>query len=108
VNEVRLTLQGQRKPHYTVEEVAELSGRTPYTVRRWIAEKRIAASRISGTGPRGRLLIAREELDTLIRSGLGTDIPDAVANSDRSTPSNVNVQGRPGQVADATSVNKRS
>jgi excisionase family DNA binding protein len=75
---LRAVLQGRRKSHYTVEEVAELTGRTPYTVRRWVTEKRIKAIRLSGTGPKGRLLIPREELDALISAGLGAEIPDAV------------------------------
>jgi excisionase family DNA binding protein len=74
---IRTTLQSRRKDHYTVDEVAKLTGRTPYTVRRWISESRLKAIRISGTGPKGRLLIPRDELDTLIASGLGAKIPDA-------------------------------
>ncbi len=77
---IRATLQARRKDHYTVEEVAELTGRTPYTVRRWITEKRIKAIRISGTGPKGRLLVPREELDTLIAAGLGARVPDGAAD----------------------------
>jgi excisionase family DNA binding protein len=76
---IRATLEARRKDHYTVEEVADLTGRTPYTVRRWISEERIKAIRISGTGPKGRLLIPREEVDAIIGSGLGAQIPDAVA-----------------------------
>src|SRR4051794_11890632 len=68
---IREALQTQRKPHYTVAEVAKLTGRTPYTVRRWITDSKIKAIRISGTGPKGRLLISREELDTLIAVGMG-------------------------------------
>jgi excisionase family DNA binding protein len=74
---IRATLEARRKPHYTVDEVAELTGRTPYTVRRWISEERIQATRIEGTGPKGRLLIAREEVDALIAAGLGAQVPDA-------------------------------
>jgi len=78
IERIRETLEARRKDHYTVDEVAELTGRTPYTVRRWISEERIKAIRIAGTGPKGRLLIAREEVDALIASGLGAQIPDAV------------------------------
>src|SRR4051794_20655176 len=45
---IRATLQSRRKDHYTVEEVAHLTGRSAYTVRRWITEQRIKAIRISG------------------------------------------------------------
>jgi excisionase family DNA binding protein len=76
LNEVRATLRSRHKALYTVEEVAEMTGRTPYTVRRWISEQRIKAIRISGTGPKGRLLIPREQINNLIESGLGGCVPD--------------------------------
>jgi excisionase family DNA binding protein len=79
LDEIRATLQARRKDNYTVEEVAGFTGRTPYTVRRWITEKRIKAIRIFGTGPKGRLLIPRKELDALIASGLGARIPESAA-----------------------------
>jgi len=75
---IRSQLAGARKPFYTVEEVACLTGRTPYTVRRWISEKRIRADRVAGTGPKGRLLIAGDQLDTLIVAGQGAEIPAVV------------------------------
>lgn len=78
VADIRATLAAKRKPQYTVEEVADLTGRSAYTVRRWISEGRLKAIRISGTGPKGRLLIAREEIDRLISTGLGANVPDAV------------------------------
>jgi excisionase family DNA binding protein len=78
VDALRQLLTSRRKDLYTVEEVADLTGRTPYTVRRWIGEKRIKATRISGTGPKGRLLIPREEVEALIAAGLGARVPEAV------------------------------
>ncbi|MFO0952628.1 MAG: helix-turn-helix domain-containing protein [Isosphaeraceae bacterium] len=69
------TLSGRCKPHYTVEEVAELTSRSPYTVRRWVAEGRITATRLAEGGPRGRLLIARAELDRLVENGRGAAVP---------------------------------
>jgi excisionase family DNA binding protein len=72
-------LAGTRKEYYTIEEIAQMTGRTPYTVRRWVAEKRILATRVSGTGPRGRLLVAREQLERIISSGFGGEVPTGVS-----------------------------
>ncbi len=69
LSELRLTLVGQLKSHLTVEEVAKEVGRAPYTVRAWIRDGRIGAIRVSGSGPKGRLLIPREELRKLIAAG---------------------------------------
>jgi excisionase family DNA binding protein len=71
LHEIRELLAGARKPVLTVEEVAALTGRTPYTVRRWIALGRIRATRVNGSGPKGRLLMAREQLDSLLGEGKG-------------------------------------
>lgn len=82
IEEVRQLLAGQLKSHYTVEEVAELTGRAPYTVRTWIKQGRIAAARVAGTGPKGRLLVARDELRKLVDSGLGGRTPEVPVRSD--------------------------
>src|SRR5262249_52930065 len=81
LGEIRAVLAGARKPFLTVEEFAEVTGRSAYTVRRWITENRIEARRISGAGPRGRLLIPREEIDKLILEGKGSTIPAAQTRS---------------------------
>jgi excisionase family DNA binding protein len=78
VRDIRELLTGTRKEWLTVEEVAELTGRATYTVRRWIAAGRLKAVRVRGTGPRGRLLVARSELQGLISAGLGGDVPAAL------------------------------
>ena len=57
LNEILDRLAGEIKSHYPVGEVAQLTGRSPYTVRRWISEGMISATRVAGAGPRGRLLI---------------------------------------------------
>jgi excisionase family DNA binding protein len=75
---VRELLAGRRKEHFVVEEFAELIGRSSYTVRRWISEGKLHAIRIRDGGPRGRLLIPRNEVERLIAAARGGDIPDAV------------------------------
>ena len=75
---IKHTLSGAHKSHYTVDEVARLVGRSAYTVRRWITDKRISATRIDGTGPKGRLLVAHEQLSQLIHLGMGDSIPDSL------------------------------
>ena len=79
VEEIRAQLAGTTKSHFTVDELAEMTGRAPYTIRSWITAKRIKAERVAGTGPRGRLLIPREELKKLITQGQGENIPAVLA-----------------------------
>ena len=58
------------KPVYSVAELARLVGRDPYTVRAWIKAGRVRATRLPGTGARGRLQIAREEVERVLADGL--------------------------------------
>ena len=51
-----------------------MTGRSAYTVRRWISDGRPKASRVSNTGERGRLLIHRDELRRLVNGGRGQDL----------------------------------
>lgn len=67
-------IRGRTKPLLTVDEVARQTGRSAYTVRTWIANGLISAVRVDGTGPRGRLLIPRTELDRVVRAGRGGDV----------------------------------
>jgi excisionase family DNA binding protein len=75
VNEVRAVILGARKDYYTVADVAQLTGRSAYTVRRWITERRLEATRVHGTGPRGRLLIPGAQIQRLLANGLAADGP---------------------------------
>jgi excisionase family DNA binding protein len=76
MEDVQHLLQGKQKSHLTVEEVGRLTGRAPYTVRQWIAHGRIDAIRVQGTGPRGKLLVPREQLRKLITCGCASEVPD--------------------------------
>lgn len=69
VDELVEHARGKAKPLLTVEEVAAEVGRAPYTVRTWINNGRLNATRVHGTGPRGRLLVKREDLDDLLTGG---------------------------------------
>lgn len=75
VREIHRLLGERQKSHLTVEEFAEQTGRKPYTVRDWIKNRRIEAIRVAGTGPKGRLLIPREELQKLIECAMGGRVP---------------------------------
>lgn len=78
LGEVRRLLASRQKDQLTVEEFADLVGRSPYTIRRWAAEGKIRFLRLAHGGPKGRLLIARAELDRVIASGSGGDVPPAL------------------------------
>jgi excisionase family DNA binding protein len=78
LDELRALLAPRRKDFYLVEEVAALAGRSEYTVRRWVAEGKLRATRLAEGGPRGRLLIPRAEMQRLIATGKGDGIPDTV------------------------------
>lgn len=75
VDDVRGQLAEHHKDFHTVEELAKLTGRTPYTIRRWISEQKVTAIRIAEGGPRGRLLIPHAELERLVAAGQGGNIP---------------------------------
>jgi excisionase family DNA binding protein len=76
VGDLRDLVTAKVKEFYVVEEVAALTGRSDYTVRRWIKEGRIIATRVDGTGPKGRLLIARSEVVKLVPLGRAGETPD--------------------------------
>ena len=80
VADILIQLGQRRKDIYTVEEVAVLARRSPYTVRSWIKDGLITATRVTGTGPRGRLHIARAGLSKITHAGLGEQIPAGAAD----------------------------
>lgn len=75
VDAIRDELAGRTKPFFSVEEVAGMMDRAEYTVRTWIREGHLRAIRVGNSGPRGRLLIPREELQRLVESGRGSNVP---------------------------------
>ena len=79
LDDIRRQLEGTRKDLYTTSEVADATGRSEYTVRRWIADGLVAAIRVEGTGPRGRLLISRSELSRLVDAGRASRLTDLAA-----------------------------
>jgi excisionase family DNA binding protein len=81
VDDIRAQLAAKHKSHYTVEEIADMFGRSAFTIRRWIGTGRIKAIRVEGTGPKGRLLVPRDQLDVLIGEGMAAAVPDAVAGT---------------------------
>lgn len=78
VQDLRQRIDGKQKDFLTISEVANLLGRAEYTVRSWIKAKRLNAIRVTGTGPRGRLLVPRDELLRLVCQGKGEKMPDVV------------------------------
>ena len=64
-----MQLKGKAKPFYTVREAADLLGRTPYTIRRWIRDGKLEATKPNGGGARDQYLIEVGELRELLLSG---------------------------------------
>jgi excisionase family DNA binding protein len=80
IEELGRRMDGRVKSHYTVEEVAELTGRAAYTVRAWVRDGRLAAIRVPGSGPKGRLLVPHDELRRLVTDGRAGQIPALVVD----------------------------
>ncbi len=98
VAELRRRIEGQHKSHYTIEEVAALTGRAPYTVRSWVKDGLIAATRIQGTGPKGRLLVPHGEIQRLVAAGRGRRLsPVAASDSAAPIPRSPDVRAHPEQ-----------
>jgi len=50
---------------FTVQEVAEYLKMKPHTIRRWVREGRLEATRV-GKGPKGQLRISKASLDEIM------------------------------------------
>ena len=83
LDDMRALLSSHRKDNYLVEEVAAMTGRSEYTVRRWVAENKLKAIRIAEGGPRGRLLVPRTELERLVAAGKGAHVPEVAFGGGR-------------------------
>ena len=83
LRDIREQLSAKTKDYFTVEEVARLTGRSAFTVRRWISAGQLLAERVAGMGPRGRLLVPRSEISRLVAQGRGGQVPSA-ATADQS------------------------
>ena len=68
-------LEPAAKEYLTVEEFAELVGRSAYTVREWLKSGKIRGERVVGTGPRGRWIIPRNQLRLIVENGGGASVP---------------------------------
>lgn len=75
LKELSAQLRGNTKPLLTIAEVAELTGRAPYTVRRWVKEGLIRVERVEAMGPRGRMLVPRSEILKLLDQGKAGGVP---------------------------------
>ena len=73
MTDLRDEMHDRRKPFVTVREAAAQCCRSEYTIRRWIAQGRVKASKVEGTGPHGRLLVARDDLERLLQVGPAPD-----------------------------------
>ncbi|MEQ8784649.1 MAG: helix-turn-helix domain-containing protein [Pirellulaceae bacterium] len=73
-------LAGRTKAVLTVKEVAVEMNRCEDTVRNLIKSGVLPASRVPGSGPRGRLLIRREDFDRMVAAGRAGDLPPAVSD----------------------------
>lgn len=75
LKELSAQLRRNAKPLLTIAEVAELTGRAPYTVRRWVKEGLIRAERVEAMGPRSRMLVPRSEILKLLDQGKAEGVP---------------------------------
>src|SRR4051812_46582789 len=87
LEEILERLRGTHKTLLTTEELAREVGRSADTIRRWISEGRLRAHRVDGSGARGRLLVARAEVDRLLTRG-----PASTPEGDRSIASGPSIE----------------
>lgn len=68
-----LLKQRQVKDYYSINELADLLGRAPFTCREWARTGRIAAERKRGRGEFGEWRVSHQELIRIQNEGL---LPD--------------------------------
>lgn len=63
----------REKEAYTVEEVAERTNRSVFTVRQWCNKGNIHATKVHGRGRQGEWRVSREELSRVEAEGPSKD-----------------------------------
>jgi excisionase family DNA binding protein len=62
-------LKKKVKDWYTTKEAADQLGLAEFTIRRYARDGRLESLRVSGPGPKGRILLSRASLDAVMQNG---------------------------------------
>jgi len=84
LEKIQEMLRGTAKAYFTVAETARQSGRSEYTVRRYVAEELVSAGRVVGRGFERQLLIPRDSLMSSVKGAVKSSSPPFDRGSRRS------------------------